>query len=753
MDEKKQSEKDLFDLDDELIELTDTVQDEEIIDLTIPPDDTDDIIDLTQPVQTKIMSHSSVSNDFDDDDIIDLMQPVNMAEGSPLDLSGMDDSTEDSAPVMFDDDSDEIIELGDPVTQILDDDDGPVVPVMVDEEENILDLSEPVTQILDEDKVPAAIKKDIQDPYEFSTQTMEEELVDLMGSLDDDDEILDLTDSAGQTLDDEFLDLTIPTDDDEILELTDSADQTLDDEILDLTIPADDEDEILELTDSADQTLDDEILDLTTTVDEDDEILELTDSADQTLDDEILDLTIPADDDDEILELTDSADQTLDDEILDLTTTVDEDAEILELTDSADQTLDDEILDLTIPADDDDEILELTDSADQTLDDEILDLTTTVDEDAEILELTDSADQTLDDGILDLTDTATMTIDEEILLDLTYADDAEDVSDQMEPPTQILDELTSDFPELTVQDNDFASFSEQTSDNLQFDLSEIPISDEKQPTIINAEPVKGDFDFDSFAEQTSDNLRVPLSDTPKTSEFSSSDTYDMDDEIIDLTLVPEDLEALSDYADGEYSDVSGSSLDDTVEMDAKEDDLDDFLGMDVEEDTLNDTAEISSVPDSEDMDSLVFDDTVVDEFLDLSDIVSDSTEEQLDQTQEDLMDITWDDGHVPGAALEETIGFSELEDEIDKEISSHKHDDKKSITESLGFEIPSENQEGEGATQTITVSQEQLDQSVERVLRKLYGEKIDAILTEVIGKTVSQDIERLKGLLVQPEDK
>ncbi|MBU1171611.1 MAG: hypothetical protein KKD44_18820 [Proteobacteria bacterium] len=641
MDEKKQSEKDLFDLDDELIELTDTVQDEEIIDLTIPPDDTDDIIDLTQPVQTKIMSHSSVSNDFDDDDIIDLMQPVNMAEGSPLDLSGMDDSTEDSAPVMFDDDSDEIIELGDPVTQILDDDDGPVVPVMVDEEENILDLSEPVTQILDEDKVPAAIKKDIQDPYEFSTQTMEEELVDLMGSLDDDDEILDLTDSAGQTLDDEFLDLTIPTDDDEILELTDSADQTLDDEILDLTIPADDEDEILELTDSADQTLDDEILDLTTTVDED----------------------------------------------------------------------------------------------------------------AEILELTDSADQTLDDGILDLTDTATMTIDEEILLDLTYADDAEDVSDQMEPPTQILDELTSDFPELTVQDNDFASFSEQTSDNLQFDLSEIPISDEKQPTIINAEPVKGDFDFDSFAEQTSDNLRVPLSDTPKTSEFSSSDTYDMDDEIIDLTLVPEDLEALSDYADGEYSDVSGSSLDDTVEMDAKEDDLDDFLGMDVEEDTLNDTAEISSVPDSEDMDSLVFDDTVVDEFLDLSDIVSDSTEEQLDQTQEDLMDITWDDGHVPGAALEETIGFSELEDEIDKEISSHKHDDKKSITESLGFEIPSENQEGEGATQTITVSQEQLDQSVERVLRKLYGEKIDAILTEVIGKTVSQDIERLKGLLVQPEDK
>ena len=697
MDEKKQSEKDLFDLDDELIELTDTVQDEEIIDLTIPPDDTDDIIDLTQPVQTKIMSHSSVSNDFDDDDIIDLMQPVNMAEGSPLDLSGMDDSTEDSAPVMFDDDSDEIIELGDPVTQILDDDDGPVVPVMVDEEENILDLSEPVTQILDEDKVPAAIKKDIQDPYEFSTQTMEEELVDLMGSLDDDDEILDLTDSAGQTLDDEFLDLTIPTDDDEILELTDSADQTLDDEILDLTIPADDEDEILELTDSADQTLDDEILDLTTTVDED--------------------------------------------------------AEILELTDSADQTLDDEILDLTIPADDDDEILELTDSADQTLDDEILDLTTTVDEDAEILELTDSADQTLDDGILDLTDTATMTIDEEILLDLTYADDAEDVSDQMEPPTQILDELTSDFPELTVQDNDFASFSEQTSDNLQFDLSEIPISDEKQPTIINAEPVKGDFDFDSFAEQTSDNLRVPLSDTPKTSEFSSSDTYDMDDEIIDLTLVPEDLEALSDYADGEYSDVSGSSLDDTVEMDAKEDDLDDFLGMDVEEDTLNDTAEISSVPDSEDMDSLVFDDTVVDEFLDLSDIVSDSTEEQLDQTQEDLMDITWDDGHVPGAALEETIGFSELEDEIDKEISSHKHDDKKSITESLGFEIPSENQEGEGATQTITVSQEQLDQSVERVLRKLYGEKIDAILTEVIGKTVSQDIERLKGLLVQPEDK
>jgi len=47
-----------------------------------------------------------------------------------------------------------------------------------------------------------------------------------------------------------------------------------------------------------------------------------------------------------------------------------------------------------------------------------------------------------------------------------------------------------------------------------------------------------------------------------------------------------------------------------------------------------------------------------------------------------------------------------------------------------------------------TVSSEQVDAAIERVVRDMLSEKIDSILVQVIEKEVSREIERLKGLLM-----
>ena len=54
-----------------------------------------------------------------------------------------------------------------------------------------------------------------------------------------------------------------------------------------------------------------------------------------------------------------------------------------------------------------------------------------------------------------------------------------------------------------------------------------------------------------------------------------------------------------------------------------------------------------------------------------------------------------------------------------------------------------------GPAPGVRLSDEQVEAAVERVIRKMYADKIDAILVEAIEKTVSEEIDRLKNLLNQ----
>ena len=99
--------------------------------------------------------------------------------------------------------------------------------------------------------------------------------------------------------------------------------------------------------------------------------------------------------------------------------------------------------------------------------------------------------------------------------------------------------------------------------------------------------------------------------------------------------------------------------------------------------------------------------------------------------------------------LAAAIGLDEgFDDDLDVD---HEEDD---FVDSMGMEIGTEYDEDEDeaeetAAEGIDISGEQLDAALERVIKNMFYDKIDSILVEVIEKTVSKEIERLKRLLTE----
>ena len=104
----------------------------------------------------------------------------------------------------------------------------------------------------------------------------------------------------------------------------------------------------------------------------------------------------------------------------------------------------------------------------------------------------------------------------------------------------------------------------------------------------------------------------------------------------------------------------------------------------------------------------------------------------------------------------------ELDEDFDDDLPiDHEEDD---FVDSLGMEIGTEDEEDENAaepektaaepadtvpTEGIDVSGEQLDAALERVIKNMFYDKIDSVLVEVIEKTVSKEIARLKKILTE----
>ena len=71
------------------------------------------------------------------------------------------------------------------------------------------------------------------------------------------------------------------------------------------------------------------------------------------------------------------------------------------------------------------------------------------------------------------------------------------------------------------------------------------------------------------------------------------------------------------------------------------------------------------------------------------------------------------------------------------------------FVDSLGMELDSDEDDSKDLSEAVDVSDEQVETALERVIKKMFYEKIDGILVEVIEKTVTSEIERLKNILLE----
>ena len=138
----------------------------------------------------------------------------------------------------------------------------------------------------------------------------------------------------------------------------------------------------------------------------------------------------------------------------------------------------------------------------------------------------------------------------------------------------------------------------------------------------------------------------------------------------------------------------------------------------------------------------------------------------IPEDDEPILDLTDEVIDTPEAA-EEIIDLidevdplavaDELEHAFDDDLGiDHEEDD---FVDSLGMEINEEadveivsgadKAAGTALPEGTDISGAQLDAALERVVRKMFYDKIDRVLVEVIEKTVTKEIERLKNILLE----
>jgi len=148
-----------------------------------------------------------------------------------------------------------------------------------------------------------------------------------------------------------------------------------------------------------------------------------------------------------------------------------------------------------------------------------------------------------------------------------------------------------------------------------------------------------------------------------------------------------------------------------------------------------------------------------DEVLVLTDEIIESS--QGDDAIIDLMDTVEEISVESEAPSPKSHDIPDLESELfegnidfDGELDQETVPDpslKDDFTDSLGIELETGEDVPEVSLKGDRISDEQIAAALERVIKKMFYEKIDGILVEVIEKTVKNEIERLKNILLKEE--
>lgn len=130
-------------------------------------------------------------------------------------------------------------------------------------------------------------------------------------------------------------------------------------------------------------------------------------------------------------------------------------------------------------------------------------------------------------------------------------------------------------------------------------------------------------------------------------------------------------------------------------------------------------------------------------------------QEKKPDDDESVLELTDEVAEASEEAEDPLAAAIELDEGFDDDLDvDHEEDD---FVDSLGMEIGTEFDEDEAEetadtsplAEGIDISSEQLDAALERVIKNMFYDKIDNLLVEVIEKTVSKEIERLKKILTE----
>ena len=412
-------------------------------------------------------------------------------------------------------------------------------------------------------------------------------------------------------------------------------------------------------------------------------------------------------DEDEIIELSDVVGQPEEDEIIELTASVDDDG-IIELTDTAEASeSDDDIIDLEEAVADDD-VIELSDMAEEAeSDDEVIELQDTLDADEpdDVIELIEPAagsggepsaalDEEAPIELMDVSDDDADDVLEEEPIDLLEADELEsepdENSDETEKTLDLLDTLESDrISELTGEIG--SANNMETEDQAQ------------------EEPIE----LASVEEPSVDIYDYEKEESPDTAE----------EDLIELNDIAEVIQA-----EDNEPDVVGTvaAKEDKIELDEQDiRDLEaDLLDPDEEFDV---TAEGSGSLDYE-LDH-EFSQTLD---ADLGSVLTVSGKDEMAEVQQGgkkldrpgVVTVQVNDNRTKGAP-------------IDFKFESKVHPGDRFVRES------DELFKGEGITP------EQVEKTVEKVVRELLSEKIDQLLKGMIEKAVLSEIQKIKKALLE----
>ncbi len=343
-----------------------------------------------------------------------------------------------------------------------------------------------------------------------------------------------------------------------------------------------------------------------------------------------------------------------------------------------------------------------------------------------------------DDDIIELKDEVALTfMEEEAEIDLiTDRRDEKPAAEKIISLDALSDE--TDDPENVLHLADDLAFEEEDNDEF-----EIPPLEKEQP--LKADDPGEVVEITQFDDILSEdnNEMITLSDVDKELEPEEEFLELIDVEEDDLT--EEDNLAEMDLATG-HEEIE----DEIIQFDGPSDDVEDVELEDFINDSLGEEIRI--------------DDDFEDDLTSALGIEAESEIDPVDQPSDaEEFDFSMESSEISEKIDRlDTIFFddSELETELDEEaesetaevaVSDPGDEDEYDDNEALSLELPGEPQTNGEHAALLDASQDQVEKSIERIIQQNFSGKIESMITEIIEKAVSKEIDRLKNILLDDD--